>query len=185
MPTTPEQRLLEHTGHPVTIEQLAIELTRLTACFGPPKDRTEKQQRQMAGEWFRALRYFGGLAVERAIDKLLTTSKWFPTLAEVHALCAADTDGWKDALGVPRYEPPHQDWKPEPFVREGRTEAEEIAHRDAVIAQARSILPYVPALNYEPPADPPKPASRAEWVSEELKATAKKNGYWKGQPCKS
>lgn len=54
----------------------------------------------MAKEWFAALRGFGSKTLARSVSKAIKTLKWWPSLAEIVALCREDKDGWEDALGV-------------------------------------------------------------------------------------
>jgi hypothetical protein len=129
------QKFREQAGQPISALQLTDELTRLNAVFGSPKDRTMDQIRVMANEWMKALKPFGRATVHRAVSKLIQESKWWPALAEVLALCLADEEGWRDALGIKddrRYVA-----EPDAFARDGRTEAEEIAHRAAMVASMR------------------------------------------------
>lgn len=93
------------------------------------------QIRVMANEWLKALKGYGVATVHRAVTKMIHESKWWPALAEVVALCRSDEDGWRDALGIK----PERRYNAEPlvFAQDGRTEAEEIAHRVATIASMK------------------------------------------------
>lgn len=97
---TKSERLREQVGETLTPEQLTYQMTRLNAAFGAPRDRSEDMTRMMAREWYRALKGFGHKTVASAVTKLIATSKFWPTISEVHAICDTDEHGWKDALGL-------------------------------------------------------------------------------------
>lgn len=172
-------RFREHVGERITAPQLAAEMTRLEAVFGAPKGRTSDLARVMANEWLNALGQFGRRSVHMAVTRLISTAKWWPSISEVFELCEQHEDGWRDALGLkPDPKPAHR-LEPYQFARNGRTEAEEIAHR------AAQVLSWKRAANFgaadEEANEPPKPASQDMWISDQLKALAAKRGYWRGR----
>jgi len=181
--------MLERVGDPITPRFLAAQMARLNANFGNPKDRTADQVRIMASEWFEALGGFGTITVQQAFDKIIRTwvpsfGRTWPSLAEVNALCTDDHQGWLDALQLKpdnRTKPHQRD--DEPFCREGRTEAEEIAYRAAQLKKIKASLPFTPAFDYEvtDTIEPAKPALADDgYVSPALEAIARKRGYWRG-----
>lgn len=178
--------MLERVGDPITPRFLTAQMARLNANFGNPKDRTADQVRIMASEWFEALSGFGTITVRQAFDKIIRTwvpsfGRTWPSLAEVHALCAADHEGWHDALQLAKPKAHVRD--EEPFCREGRTEAEEIAYRVAKLKEIKASLPFTPAFDYEPTdtIEPAKPALADDgYVSPALEEIARKRGYWRG-----
>lgn len=123
------------------------------------------QIRVMANEWLKALRAFGVQTVHRATTKCIQESKWWPALAEVVALCRADEDGWRDALGIKddrRYVA-----EPEAFARAGRTEAEEIAFRAAQVRSMKQQAGFnsSPEIDGDTAAHEPIAASKSEIVT--------------------
>lgn len=103
-------------------------MARLTATFGTPKDRTPDQMRMMVAEWYRILKPYGTKTVARAFDKVIETSKWFPTIAEIADHCSKDLESWRDAIGIDVHET-----GPKPFADKprGPLSAEEVAKRTA------------------------------------------------------
>lgn len=72
------------------------------------------------------------------------------------------------------------------FCRNGRTVAQEVAHRAAVVLRAKVQAEAIRAKQ-EPEPDgsfktEPRPASQANWISDQLRALAVKRGYWRGKP---
>lgn len=128
------------------------------------------QIRVMANEWLKALRAFGAQTVHRATTKCIQESKWWPALAEVVALCRADEDGWRDALGLKderRYIA-----EPDTFARDGRTEAEEIAHRIATVKAMKAEAGFGTSEEIIGEARAPAaPASQDMRVSDALRNT--------------
>lgn len=127
------------------------------------------QIRVMANEWLKALRAFGVQTVHRATTKCIQESKWWPALAEVVALCRADEDGWRDALGIKddrRYVA-----EPEAFARDGRTEAEEIAHRVAMVASMKREAGFnsAPEVDGDTAAHEPIAASKSAIVTPQVR----------------
>ena len=91
-------------GRQITPADLSLQLSRLEAVFGPPKDRTDGQKIMLAREWFEALRGYGLNTVTAAIDKLVRSWRfgWQGALAEASSLCMTDDDEWREALGMVR-----------------------------------------------------------------------------------
>lgn len=90
------------TGEPLTPVHLSEQLLRLAAIFGEPKAKSDELMLVMAKEWHAALKGFGVKTVALAVTKHARESKWWPTLAEIVALCRAEDNSWRDALGLLR-----------------------------------------------------------------------------------
>ena len=75
-------------------------MQRLAVVYGEPKGRTQESAALMAKEWFNALRPFGSKTLARSVTKALRTLKWWPSLAEIVALCREERESWEDAVGV-------------------------------------------------------------------------------------
>lgn len=159
------QRLEQELGERLKPTDIAKIMDRLSANYGPPRDRTPEQVRLMVAEWFRALSALRLNSISHAVDRHLRTSKWWPTLAEIHEAAKAHQAGWVDALGIgvkPSYRAGEYR-----FARDGRTEAEEIAHRAAMTkrwrADAAAGQPeYTDPIEAKPE---PKAASQSNSVS--------------------
>lgn len=137
--TVYERRLRET----LTPEGLAGQLARLGAVYGPPKDRSREDVLLMTREWFSALEIFGQAMVADAVSKWITKGKWWPSISEIREECERDRDDCKAILGL-RDKPSYQA-EPRSFCREGRTEAEEIVHRIAEVADIKKRLNYAPS----------------------------------------
>lgn len=183
MPTSFPPALAAKVGEPIGPRDLAAEMARLNATFGLPKDRTPDQVRVMANEWLKALQGFGIKSLRYAVDNLIRNSKWWPALSEVHALCKADHDGWKDALLIdrqPSYRASDDGWvKPPPLPP--LTEAEKVAKRAAdVLAAREKYKDFFKSQAVTDRIDEWAPASKSTEVSPALRAAAIKGGYWRG-----
>lgn len=166
------EKLAEKVGEPITPLVIASEIARLTATFGPIKDRSADQVRIMANEWLKALQGFGIKSLRYAIDNLIRNSKWWPALSEVYALCKADHDGWKDALLIdrqPSYKASDDGWvKPPPAAP--LTEAEKIAKRAAdVLAAREKYKDFFKSQSLTDRIDEWAPASKSADVSPALR----------------
>lgn len=151
---------------------------RLATAYGVSRIADKNQRQLLVREWVEALGKHHAFTVNIAIGAVIRKSKFWPTISEVVEACepvdyrtAEEKFGSRHAR-IAEVEPP--------FCREGRTEAEEIAHRTAECLRLRKKH----GANFdrqEPGSDlPPKPASKADWVSDQLRAHAKKHGYWRG-----
>lgn len=155
-------------GNRLTPDFLAQQIARLEMAWGAPRDRSPAQFVGMAREWFAQLRRFGETTVEAAFTHTIGNHKfqWSGALPEVVAHCVRDDAGWRDALGY-RDGEPYRD-APEPFARDGRTDADEIAHRTRIVAEAwRNVahLRVAPDDGPEHTTHTPAPASQAQTVS--------------------
>lgn len=108
----------------------------------------------LVSEWHDALRFFDPDRVATAWRTWRNTQKFLPSIAEILALL-------KDQ--APRVGPSPRPVEPaEKFCQAGRTEAEEIAHRAAVVLNARKQYGF--GVRYSAPDEPsegaPKPASQ-------------------------
>lgn len=128
---SPTERLRAEVGDRVSARELAKQMARLNAEYGPLKDLTADQVRVKAAEWLHALDSFGWRTLDRAVNQWLRVGKWWPKLSEIYELCKSDDDSWRDALGLLEDQRPAYKAESEVFARDGRTEAEEIAHRIA------------------------------------------------------
>ena len=61
-------------------------LARLSAVFGPPRDRPEALAEVMAGEWLNVLGALPLAALDDALAKAIRTLRFFPAPAEILAL---------------------------------------------------------------------------------------------------
>lgn len=101
----------------------------------------------------------------------LKDCKFWPTIAEINehvthirreAIAAVDV-----ATGRTRYQA-----KTQGFAREGRTDAEEIAHRAAQVLKWKQEYGFNRMVESEQPATQSRPASQEAGVSDALRATA-------------
>lgn len=97
---TAYERLRGATGEPITATQLSEQLMRLTVVFGEPKAKSDEQLFAMAKEWHTQLKRFGAKTVEKAVSEHIRESKWWPTIADIFALCRKDDESWRDTYGI-------------------------------------------------------------------------------------
>lgn len=137
-----DSALRAKVGKPLTREALANQMARLEAAWGPPKNRTTGQMAAMADEWFHQLNKFGERSVELAVTHVLGANRfeWLGALAEVFAFCNRDHSEWREVVMLQLPKPSPE--QPEPFARDGRTVAEEIAHRTQQIAEMKKRHGY-------------------------------------------
>lgn len=127
-------------------------------------------------EWHDALRFYDPELVTEAWTDYRNSSEFWPTPAAILTRVRSNLP----APGRPAFRSETR----EDFCREGRTEAEEIAHRAAQILRIKreAAMRYAPTFQGDDEAKPPEPqpASQAQTVSPQLQAIAKKGGYWHG-----
>ena len=152
---------------------------RLAAAYGDDRRLVDPHQAALLErEWLEQLGHLEPHTVNVALGKVIRECKFWPSIAEVAAACEPyDTRTTEEKFGQ------RHSYRPEPrpdFCREGRTEAEEIAHRTAQILHMRKA--YTPAFDYAPPPDDAlkaKPASQ-DGLTPEFIAIAKKQGIYRG-----
>lgn len=115
----------------------------------------------MTAEWVDALGYFHPQKLHEAVAEHIRQSAFWPTIADLISILRQATP----PPGLPRYRPETRE-----FVRDGRTEVEEIAHRVAQTLKwkqrAREEYPEQPDP-FEAKVEP-KGASQEMTVSDEL-----------------
>lgn len=165
------ERLEQELGEALRPTDITDAMERLSANYGPPRDRTPDQVRLMVAEWFRALKQYRRKSVGDAIDKHLRTSKWWPTLAEISTLAKDHQDSWVDVLGIGQK--PSYQAEAYVFERDGRTVEQEVAHRVAQALRWKADAQF----NSKPSTDPvdvpaeTRPASTDMTVSDALART--------------
>lgn len=164
-----------------------MQITRLESNWGTPKDRSPGQLVAMTREWFAQLERFGVRTVEAAFTHVIGTSKfgWAGAgpIADLVAYCAKDHREWSEivALGardLPRIAPPT-------FERDGRTTAEEIAHRIATVRSMRKEAGLKTTAELEAEATPAEsaPASQSTEMSFQLRHSCLARRARKAQTC--
>lgn len=130
----------------------------IARCLANYGERKGIDMRLVSAEWHATLGAYPMHRLNNALSEHIRTSTFWPTIANFVELLRQETP----APGLPRY---RRDEKL--FSREGRTEAEEIAHRAAQTLrwkqEARRDHPEVP----DPieAKSPPKAASQARSIS--------------------
>ena len=157
----------------LTPDFLASQLARCNATFGEPKNRSPELARIWANEWFRALSGYGCKTVCGAFDQAIRSGKFWPTISEVLEFCRADDHHHRDMVGLVNPTPHLEDYTgraAQGFCREGRTEAEEIAHRAAQVEAIKAKHGWKPITdNGLIPVREPAPASQDMTVSDTLR----------------
>lgn len=170
-PSVSDSALTAKVGRRLTPDDLASQLERLEASWGAPKDRTDAQMVAMTREWFSQLDRFGVRSVEAAFTHVIGTHKfqWAGAIVEIVSYCTKDDGDWRDALGM-RAEPRHVA-EPVAFASEGRTEAEEIAHRVAMIASMKRQAGFnsAPDVDGDTAAHEPIAASKSAIVTPQVR----------------
>ena len=127
-----------------------------------------------ANQWHDALRFYRPELVEQAWREYRDgpRSSFWPTPGEIIALMRANMP---PPGHVPLIEPPRE------FVRDGRTVAEEIAHRAAFCLQMRKQYPAAFSGNYVAPEREPRPASDGGLTPALIELT-KRQGIYRPAP---
>lgn len=148
---------------------LLRQIARLAAAFGDSRIATPEQRGMLLREWGEA---FAGQSPEhlhRAVSEAIKTSKFWPTIAEIHGHVASqrrETVAAIDTLtGRGRYRGEANE-----FARDGRTEAEETAHRAAQVLRWKQQAGFDRLLADDGRAREVRPASQAG-ASQALLAT--------------
>jgi hypothetical protein len=108
----------------------------------------------LVSEWHDALRFFDPDRVGTAWRTWRNTQKFLPSIAEILNLLREQ---------APKVGPSPRPVDPvEPFCQDGRTEAEEIAHRAAIVLNAKRKYGWAERYSApdKPSEDAPKPASQ-------------------------
>lgn len=75
-------------GRTLTKSQVVAEIARLTAVFGPVKDRPAAILELMVDEWHNALKGFSFDVLHQAITDLVSEKRYWPVLSEVRGACS-------------------------------------------------------------------------------------------------
>ena len=137
------------------------EITKLVArCLANYGERRGVDMRMLTAEWHATLGTYPADRLNTALSEHIRRSTWWPTIANLVDIMREDAP----APGLPRYRA-----KPEAFARDGRTEAEEIAHRAAQALKWKQDFGF--GQSEPDPLDfkaKPKEASQDPTVSEAL-----------------
>jgi hypothetical protein len=154
---------------------LAERFTRTDAAFFVARavsvygERRGASIEALVGEWHDALRLYDPHLIEAAWKSYRNHREFFPTPAEILQRVRANLP----PEGLPTYRADAR-----VFCHDGRSEAEEIAHRTAQILRMKKDA----GLSTEPieaQRPPPKPASTAGCTPGFI-ALAKRQGIWRG-----
>jgi hypothetical protein len=108
------------------------QLARLAANYGDSRIASTEQRTMLLREWVEAFRYHAPSHLHGAVSAAIRSCKFWPTIAEISAEI---TKLRREAVeAIHHLEAKKRGSRPEePFARDGRTEAEEVAHRAAQI----------------------------------------------------
>lgn len=146
------------------------QFARLAASYGDSRIATPEQRGLLLREWQEAFGHHAPEHLHQAVSMALKDCKFWPTIAEINehvthirreAIAAVDV-----ATGRTRYQA-----KTQGFACEGRTDAEEIAHRAGQILRWKQEYGFTRMVESEQPATQPRPASQEAGVSDALRAT--------------
>lgn len=136
------------------------QIARLAAAFGDSRIATPEQRGLLLREWAEAFTGQSPEHLHRAVSEAIKTSKFWPTIAEIHGHVASqrrETVAAIDTLtGRGRYRGEANE-----FAREGRTEAEEQAHRAEQLKRWKQQAGFDRLLAEDGPAREVRPASQA------------------------
>lgn len=151
---------------------IARQFARLLVVYGASRAPGNAEQVILIREWLLALGWYSAQRLEGAINEWVKVGKFWPTPAEILEILHADAP--------PAQRPQIVDTSRTEFCRDGRTEAEEIAHRAAQCRRwrAQAAAQFPPAPVEEQPQ--PKPASQ-DGLTPEFIAHAKARGYYRGE----
>jgi acyl-CoA reductase-like NAD-dependent aldehyde dehydrogenase len=139
---------------------LVRQVARLAAAFGDSRIATPEQRGMLLREWGEA---FAGQSPEhlhRAVSEAIKTSKFWPTIAEIHGHVASlrrETIAAIDTVtGRGRYR-----GEANGFARDGRTSEQEQAHRSEQLKRWKQQAGFDRLLAEDGPAHQPRPVSQA------------------------
>lgn len=149
----------------VTERSSTADIGRLVArCLANYGERRGVDMRLLTAEWHATLGAYSADRLNTALSEHIRRSTFWPTIANLVDILREGAP----APGLPRYRA-----KPEVFAREGRTDAEEIAHRAAQSLKWKRDFGF--GQSEPDPLDAkakPKEASQDQTVSETLLSTA-------------
>ena len=154
---------------------------RLAVAHGDGRVADPAQRTLLAREWVEALGHHEPWVVNAALGRVIRECRFWPSIAEMVEACKPlDTRTAEERFGARH--PTHSKSAPHPqFARDGRTEAEEVAHRTAqVLAMRRQPgLGAAPDPLIEVLSNEIRPASQAGLTPEFIKL-AKRQGIYRG-----
>lgn len=77
----------------LTKSQVLAEFARLTAVFGPAKDRPQAILELMVDEWHNALKTYSFDVLHQAVTSIIAEKRYWPVLSEVRSYCKDVVDG--------------------------------------------------------------------------------------------
>lgn len=108
----------------------ASDISKLVArCLANYGEKRGVDMRLLVAEWHQALKGFDPARLHTALSEHIRSSPYWPTIAEVVATLQQAAPK-PELPGLPAWKPD----APDRFERNGRTVAEEIAHRQAQVA---------------------------------------------------
>ena len=113
---------------PAVVSAIEAGIARCVNNYG---DSGGQDARLLMSEWMDQLGHYGPELISHAVREHLRRSKWFPRVSELIELIEKRLPDPEPPPGLPLWKADVGD-----FARNGRSEAEEIAHRKAVIAKA-------------------------------------------------
>lgn len=131
----------------------------MARCLSNYGERKGVDMRLQAAEWQATLGAYPFDRLNRALSEHIRTSTWWPTIANLVDLMQSETP----APGLRE----HRE-APKQFARDGRTEAEEIAHRVAQSLRWREEAGFGKTVLPEEVIKTAKPASQDMTVSTAL-----------------
>lgn len=121
----------------MAVRSSTADVAKLIArCLSNYGERKGADMRLMAAEWHATLGAYPMDRLNRALSEHIRRSTWWPTVADLVEILRAETP----PPGLKLHRP-----KDQPFARDGRTEAEEIAYRAAQCRQWRQAYGMDPA----------------------------------------
>lgn len=131
-------------------------------CLANYGERKGADMRLLAAEWQASLGAYPAGRLHDALTEHMRRSSYWPTIAHIVEILKEQTP----PPGLPRYKR-----EEEGFCREGRTQAEEIAHRAAQVLRWKQEYGFDRLLAPEAERAQPKAASQETTITDALKAT--------------
>jgi hypothetical protein len=156
----------------------STDVARLLArCLANYGERRGADMRLMAAEWHASLGAHPAERLNAALTEHIRRSTYWPTVANL-------VDIMREQMpppGLPRHLQLEQD-----FCRDGRTEAEEMAHRAAQVLSWKADIGFQKVVDGgEAPSASAAPASQFPGVSEALKASVAAQRAISQQNCRT